>query len=63
MIDLPLYAVFKDGKQVSKFHTSLDSSATEAFEIGVIVHSGGGRALVGGYEIRRVDNVSTKSRS
>ena len=46
-----LYAVFKDGFQVSKAQASLDAAVTEAFKIGV-VHAGGGRALVGGYEIR-----------
>lgn len=53
------YALFKDGKQVSKAHASREVVFVEAFEMGVVIDWGAdfrgdrpGRGLADGYVIK-----------
>lgn len=48
------YALFKDGKQISKAHTAIAAAEIEAFEKGVVLCMHGSVELVPGYEIRSV---------
>jgi len=57
------YALFKDGKQISKKHASRQVALIEAYERGAIVHysadfigDASGTEMIGGYEIREVQN-------
>lgn len=57
-----MWALFKDGQQISKSHPFEKAAEIEAFEIGVIIsgrfNPGKGRQnmLVDGYEIRQTEN-------
>lgn len=55
-----MYALFKDGKQVSKAHSTREAATIEAYERGLVVDWGAdfpgdkpGRALADGYEIKQ----------
>lgn len=55
------YALFKDGKQVSKAHASIEVVRIEAFEAGAVIDWGAdfvndlpGRGLACGYEIKQL---------
>lgn len=61
------YALFNNGRQISKCHTTMEGAITEAFEVGAVVHHHADflgdrqyRALANGYEIREItpDNSS-----
>lgn len=59
-----MYALFKDGKQISKAHSTREAAAIEAYERGLVVDWGAdfpgdkpGRWLAGGYEIKQVENL------
>lgn len=56
-----MYAVFKNGKQCSKAHPSIEVAKVEAFEMGAIIDWGAdwetdkpGRGLADGYEIKEI---------
>ncbi len=58
------YALFKDGQQVSKVHSTRRGAGMEAYEAGAVVimsldfrEGMPERALAGGYEIRSVDEA------
>ena len=46
------YALFKDGTQVSKAHSTRLAAQTEAHEAGAVVNVKGMTCLASGYEIR-----------
>ncbi len=57
-----MYAVFKDGKQCSKAHPSIEVAKVEAFEMGAVIDWGTdflgdrpGRGLADGYEIKALN--------
>lgn len=61
MTETTLYALFKDGKQVSKAHSTRNAVITEAHELGVVFayHADmpgdvSGRDLAAGYKIQEV---------
>lgn len=54
-----MYAVFKDGKQYSKAHSTKEAAKIEAYEMGVVVDWGAdfigdkpGRGLIDRFEIK-----------
>jgi hypothetical protein len=49
-----LYALFKDGEQVSKSHSTRRAVEIEAFEAGIVIYGYGQRYLPEGYEIKEV---------
>ncbi len=59
-----MHALFKDGRQVSKAHSTRVAVAIEAFEMGLVVTSGvdfpgdvaTGPGLVDGYEIKEIQH-------
>lgn len=54
-----MYALFKDGKQISKSHSSPIAAATEAYELGAVIEwsgdfrPGSGIVLADGYEVAK----------
>lgn len=54
-----MWALFRNGKQISKSHSSPIAAATEAYELGVVIQwsgdfiPGGGIVLADGYEVAR----------
>ena len=61
MQSLIAFALFRDGRQVSKAHASKDAAAVEAYEAGAVIHWGtdftgdkSRRGLADGYELREV---------
>lgn len=63
-----MYALFKDGKQHSKAHSSREAATVEAYEIGAVVDWGAdwigdkpGRGLAGGYEIKEINEPSNEA--
>lgn len=57
------YALFKDGKQISKAHSTKDAAAIEAYERGLVWDCNAdfpgdkpGKELAAGYEINPIDN-------
>ncbi len=63
-----MWAVFENGKQISKAHPHEKSAEIEAFEMGAIIsgrfNPGKGRqnALIGGYEIKEIPETNAKDR-
>jgi|HubBroStandDraft_4_1064222.scaffolds.fasta_scaffold122747_5 hypothetical protein len=58
-----MYALFKDGRQYSKAHSTKEAAAIEAYEKGVIVDWGTdfpsdkpGRGIMEGFEIRKIND-------
>lgn len=49
-----MYALFKDGKQISKAHSTLEAVWAEAQEIGAISKSRFGVIMTDNYEIKEV---------
>ncbi len=49
-----MYAVFENGKQVSKAHSTIEAANTEAFEMGAVASSSRYRYLIDEYEIREI---------
>ena len=57
-----MFALFKDGKQASKAHSTKDAVAVEAYEMGLVVDWGAdfpgdkpGRGMIDNYKIKKVD--------
>jgi len=56
------FALFRNGKQVSKAHSTKDAVAAEAFELGAVLtwsgdfKPGSGIILADGYEIKEIDH-------
>ncbi len=59
-----MFALFKDGKQYSKVHSTKEAAAIEAYEKGVVIDWGTdwpgdrpGRGMAHGFEIKPVSTV------
>lgn len=50
-----MYALFNGDKQVSKAHAAKEAVIVEAFEMGAVISHRFGQELVGGYEIRELE--------
>lgn len=48
------YALFKDGEQVSKAHSTEVAVYVEAYELGCVLEDEYGVSLANGYEIKEV---------
>lgn len=48
------WALFKDGKQISKSHPHMGTAIQEAFELGVVIQDKFSKTLAQGYEVKRV---------
>lgn len=55
------YALFKDGKQVSKAHSTKEAVAIEAHELGVVYDARYWRGLAEGYEIKPVTDSNDEA--
>jgi hypothetical protein len=55
----PRFALFQDGKQISKAHSTEHAVGVEAFELGLAIKDKFGKRLAAGCEIRKVSARST----
>lgn len=48
------WALYKDGKRISRYHSTEDAAMVEAFEKKLVVQDKFGKYLANGYEVKNV---------